>query len=244
MKLKYYLRGLGLGIIFTTIVLLISFHTREVNISDEEIIKRAGKLGMVMKEEESLFPMDGEEDTSDEEEPVTEKEGDIPAAGIEDDNTEPVVPVDTAAKNKKEGENTGSEQENEGNQNKAESPEDAETPGASGEPAASGESVTPEKTKEPDATTDSEEPAASTQTEKKQDYVESRIVGDDVVFTIEKGDGCRLLAEALQREGIIEDSEDFRKYMDQRNLDNKIRVGEFRIPMDATYEEIAKIIAN
>lgn len=50
-KLKYYLRGLGIGIIVTTIILMISFSQRETNIPDDEIIARAIQLGMVMPEE-------------------------------------------------------------------------------------------------------------------------------------------------------------------------------------------------
>ena len=53
MKLKYYLRGLGIGIIVTTIVLAISFSQRKVELSDEEIIARATQLGMVMQEDDS-----------------------------------------------------------------------------------------------------------------------------------------------------------------------------------------------
>ena len=53
MKLKYYLRGMGIGIIVTTIILTISFSQREVEISDAEIISRAVELGMVMQEEDS-----------------------------------------------------------------------------------------------------------------------------------------------------------------------------------------------
>ncbi len=56
MKLKYYLRGLGIGIIITTIILTISYSGRKSEITDEEIIQRAEELGMVM-EEDSLFPL-------------------------------------------------------------------------------------------------------------------------------------------------------------------------------------------
>lgn len=55
MRLKYYLRGLGIGILVTTIILTIAGHNRN-KISDEEIKIRAEKLGMVMKEEQPLFP--------------------------------------------------------------------------------------------------------------------------------------------------------------------------------------------
>ena len=53
MKLKYYLRGMGIGIIVTTIILAISFSGREVEISDEQVMVRAAALGMVMPEEEA-----------------------------------------------------------------------------------------------------------------------------------------------------------------------------------------------
>ena len=55
MKLKYYLRGLGVGIVVTAIILTIANHLGN-KMSDEDIIKRAGKLGMVKKEDETLFP--------------------------------------------------------------------------------------------------------------------------------------------------------------------------------------------
>lgn len=67
MKLKYYLRGVGIGIIFATLVMTVSSFVHKNNISDEYIIKEARKLGMVMKEElkddENLWGSDDTEDT-------------------------------------------------------------------------------------------------------------------------------------------------------------------------------------
>ena len=51
MKLKYYLRGLGIGILVATVILIISFSGHKANLSDEEIIARAQALGMVMTEQ-------------------------------------------------------------------------------------------------------------------------------------------------------------------------------------------------
>lgn len=60
MKLKYYLRGLGIGVIVTTIILTISFGGKEDDIDNipvEEVIAKATMLGMVMPEEETeTFP--------------------------------------------------------------------------------------------------------------------------------------------------------------------------------------------
>lgn len=57
MKFKYYLRGCGFGILFTAIVLTVSFHTRGGVMTDEKAMERASELGMVMP--------DGTEDMSD-----------------------------------------------------------------------------------------------------------------------------------------------------------------------------------
>ena len=47
MKLKYYMRGIGIGVLVTTIILVIAFSFTGNNMSDEEIIDKAKKLGMV-----------------------------------------------------------------------------------------------------------------------------------------------------------------------------------------------------
>lgn len=59
MKLKYYLRGLGAGILFATIVLFISYSYK---MSDGQIKKRAEELGMVYagKEEQTTADIDNE----------------------------------------------------------------------------------------------------------------------------------------------------------------------------------------
>ena len=56
MRLKYYLRGIGIGIIFSTLLLTICLYfgkdsLAKETLSDAEIIKRATELGMVMTDE-------------------------------------------------------------------------------------------------------------------------------------------------------------------------------------------------
>ena len=52
MKLKYYLRGVGIGLIIATLILMIAtaLHSNK-DLSDEEIIARAEKRGRVKKED-------------------------------------------------------------------------------------------------------------------------------------------------------------------------------------------------
>lgn len=47
MNLKYYLRGLGLGIVITAIIMGIATSGRKETLTDDEVIARAEELGMV-----------------------------------------------------------------------------------------------------------------------------------------------------------------------------------------------------
>ncbi len=54
MKRKYYLRGIGIGIIFASIIMSIGYHTSDKNkLTEEKIIEKAKELGMVFEEENS-----------------------------------------------------------------------------------------------------------------------------------------------------------------------------------------------
>lgn len=70
MRLKYYLRGMGIGITFATLILTISFYfgkdtLMKEKLTDEQIIEKATALGMVMPEEDSTEA--GTEDVQSEE---------------------------------------------------------------------------------------------------------------------------------------------------------------------------------
>ena len=66
MKLKYFLRGLGAGIIFGALIMLAAYMTSDAyKISDEEVIERAEALGMTMEDNSILTPSD-EEDSEEE----------------------------------------------------------------------------------------------------------------------------------------------------------------------------------
>lgn len=53
MKFKYYLRGIGLGILVATLVLTVSVRIRGGIMTDDRAIERAKELGMVIPEEET-----------------------------------------------------------------------------------------------------------------------------------------------------------------------------------------------
>lgn len=121
MKLKYYLRGLGIGILVSTIILMIAFARHPREMSDKEIISRAQELGMVMEQGKTgeSIPRgteaadSGEHDTQQPaEEPSTgndgqtgdnpkgtEQMGNVPSAeGTDTGEANTQIPVDTEEK--------------------------------------------------------------------------------------------------------------------------------------------------
>lgn len=100
MKLKYYLRGLGIGIICTAIIMGIALSgNKKEMMTDTEIIERARLLGMVMPEEADSppEPEEGQESTDNkaskpkaEENVDNQQSGSQPGSGNEpaDDNQE------------------------------------------------------------------------------------------------------------------------------------------------------------
>lgn len=174
MKLKYYLRGLGMGILFATIVMTVSSVIHNNNLSEEKIIKEAKKLGMIMPETEDdatggLFAT--KEDTED--------------------------VIDT------EGQDT-----------------EIETP----------DTETEMQDTEPEST------------EKKEPVV----IQDGNVTLIEisvyPGDNARQVAERLYENGLVDDSESFRKYLGETGYAKSLAIGEYYVPVGATYEEICNVL--
>lgn len=100
MKLKYYLRGLGIGMAVTALILGISFSGRQgqeaQTLTDEQIRERASELGMVDSSERTLAALQNsaqpqttmEPEVTEEPKPTTEPENTIePEATVEPENT-------------------------------------------------------------------------------------------------------------------------------------------------------------
>ena len=77
MKLKYYLRGLGIGIIVTTIILVSCFSMQKPKMTDAQIIEKASQLGMIMPEQDSVVA--AETETTDPEETQLKNEQQVAA---------------------------------------------------------------------------------------------------------------------------------------------------------------------
>ena len=253
MKLKYYLRGMGIGIILTAIVMGFALGGRKATLSDAEVIKRAKALGMIEASAEVLTQTQSEDsevkanDSSSSNQTLDQIREEIP----EEVNTE------LASSDPSVSEVAAEEKETQGSVTEADSGSDASSKESS---EAASDSSEPEEVKEPVKDTKTENDsdvqdtsgnASSTGTETASEAsstvtAESTPVPDpnSKVLKIPGGMGSDGVAALLAKEGLIDDAVAFNKYLVERRLDRIIRSGTKNIPANATYEEIARIITT
>lgn len=239
MKLKYYLRGLGIGMIATTIILMICFSQQDTTVSDEYVIERAKALGMVMPEDteaqDSTEPTEGMAENDNQN---TEKQDGFVTGHS---NT----PVTMAGNNRQDisddNNSMGRDPENVQNHTEVKAPEDTEakTPESiqkDTERKAEGNSPDASETQEPaDASKNAGEKApTSDQPAKSGNY---RLI-------IKKGDVCRTICDTLQANGLIEDSESLRKHLSGIGRASTLATGAYEIPYGITMEEVAELLAE
>ena len=216
MKLKYYLRGIGIGII-VAVAICISAGLRNGNtgkaMTDEEIKLRAAELGMT--EEKVLSDMAA---------PTAE----VTETVHEPENTEEISEPEIIDLT---GSDEAATEEIKEDETEAEEPEPTPEPTKEPEP-------TPEPTKEPEPTPEpTKEPV-------KEAVSETADSADYVTITIERGNGSDTVAKKLAAAGLISDASSYDKWLMQNGYDRVIAAGTHKIPKGAGNEEIAKIICK
>lgn len=220
MKLRYYLRGLGIGMLITALVLILSGNTGG-KMSDEEVKRRAAVLGMVEKDTSVL----GE--ALDETEEEKKNEG-----------------------NKNEGNDMPrnmTEEPDFGNEAGAQEPAEGTETETGGQPSAA---VVPENTQtEPEGALE-ETPKSETEERAEEvmqqgtEAAENAPSGDTVPFVVRSGDSSYSVAQRAKEAGLVESMEEFDRFLCQNGYDKRISVGSYTIPAGATEKEIADIITR
>ena len=268
MKLKYYLRGMGIGIILTAIVMGFALGGRKATLSDAEIIQRAKSLGMVDGDSGVLLDsqdQEGEEttdDTSASSTPLFEEGAKIP----EKEQQEVAgtgSSVAEVAEEEEEGKDATSEASKDKSSDIASSAKEASTTSQSGKTsvtessASSSKSSASETGKVAAATTESSTSSASASEASTVDQAnasseastsnstsQTGINTSSKTVTIPGGLGSDQVAQILVREGVIDNAVSFNKYLVDSRKDRIIRSGVKTIPAGATYEQIASIITK
>lgn len=217
MKLKYYLRGLGIGIIVTAILMGIATKDKE-ELTDAEIKAKAAELGMV--EQKVLADIGG----------TTAPDGE-----------EVQLPNPTKAPEEQEKIQPTSEPKTSEEPLVTATPENTETPASTLEPEnTTSPEPTPEPTEQP--TAEPTKQPATEQTEQPEDTTQTN--AETMTVTIKSGETSWSISQTLFDLGMVESASEFDRYLCQNGFDKTIRIGTFEIPKGATYSEIAHIIAR
>lgn len=261
MNLKYYLRGLGIGIIVTAVIMLVMNRVNKPTLTDTEIKKRAVELGMV-EEGQTLsdlasmveaLPLDNKNDFSsgmgvdldgEEAEALdpdatlspSEETAIIDAVENGEDVSEVVIP--TPEKIERSTPEPTKEPEKTPEPTKEPTKEPTATPEPTKEPT-----PTPKPTKEPTPTPTKEPTKAPTPTP-EQILVAAVDVAGSVDFTIKSGESSDTVAKHLYNMGLVDSASGFDSYLCSTGLDRKLHAGSYSIPAGSTKEEIAKIISG
>ncbi len=263
MKLKYYLRGMGIGIILTAIVMGFALGGRRGTLSDAEIIKRAKALGMVEQSSGTLSASLKEEIITNENDASSsgetlDQEGKEISKEEQQTVSSPDQSLSEVASKEEEGEGKNSEgkdvssevpttqEEKKPDVVETIVPQDSAPQVQEDNNTASAEaSVSDEPAQE---ATVSDEPAqeATVSDEPAQqasvEALEPKVIGKTIV--IPGGSDSDRVAEILYNEGFVDNAANFNRYLIERGQDRYIRSGTKTIPEGATYEEIAAIITS
>lgn len=249
MERKYYLRGLGLGIAMTAIIMGVALSGNKT-MTDEEIIARAKELGMV----ENTVLSDSDHESDDENTDETDADSqDTEQQGM----TEPEqnLPVETEQDLSEQAgqdlsEQAGSDLSEQAEQDSSESagedvPAEADNESASNkdtEGSDKAETTASEEADRNDTTATNVKPAnAEEPKETANEIITSAAVK---TITVKSGDGSYTVAKKLADVGVVTSAETFDTFLCQNGYDKRLRTGTFSIPADASDEQIARIVTG
>jgi outer membrane biosynthesis protein TonB len=218
MKLKYYMRGLGIGIVVAAVLMGIALGGDKERLSDDEIMARAKALGMV--ESSVLADLNKEKETETISENDTQSE-------MEDETQEPSQdePVKEQQSEPKDEPQTEPEKEPQSEPEKEPQSEPKDEP-----------QTEPEK--EPQTEPDNQ-PDEEAQNPPQEDAQE-----EYVTLVIERGESSVSVSRSLAELGLVESAKDYDRYLCSNGYDKSIKVGTHKIKVGSTEKEIAEIISR
>lgn len=215
MNLKYYLRGLGIGVFVTAVIMGIASGKKQM--TDEEVRLRARELGMVestlLSDMANLTRPEQQEDIQDNTGTSGQPEETKPDASSEGTKPEETLPKET----------------------EPEEPSDGTEP----------EETLPEETKPDALPADGTEPKNPPQQGGEPSEGENNGGNQETVtITINSGQSSVGVSKLLEDAGLVESAAEYDKYLCANGYDKKIRAGTYEIPAGADAELIARIITR
>ena len=266
-KHKFYMRGLGFGVIICALILTVSRMNTPAAISDEEIISRARALGMIEADsislrEASSLNTDDDGNTA----PVDDENGEngSTAADVENnsiDAAEGNPGTDTDGAEITDGTNTDASADTtavtDGTDSNAATDTvtdtTAVTDGTNTDASADTTAVTDgtDSNAATDTVTDTTAETDGTNSNASTDTVTDTTAvtdgtgtGEFVVLTVERGNSSDVVALRAQNLGLVDDYRDFDKYLVNNGYAGRIRIGHFSIEKGSDYAAIARAITG
>lgn len=239
MKLRYYLRGLGIGIVVTALVMTMT-GSKEGSLSDAEIKRRAAELGMVESTSLTLADLQNnangagnKEDAASKEQQVTESEG----SGRQTDQVETSKQEESSSSQSVEAQESST---------KPSGGEEVDKSVETGGSEAQADSAEAEVSDEQGNSSESETNEAVASSESQQNSVpEPEIDGNGAVtVTVQAGESSYTVSKQLEELGLIEDALRFDNYLCAIGYSRIIHTGTHKIVPGTSEEEIAKIITG
>lgn len=235
MELKYYLRGLGLGIVVTAIIMGLTT-SKSRTMTDAEIISRAKQLGMT--EEKTLKDTAADEDAKTEDHADEgEADSDVSYKDVNtaDDALAGSVSLAEPAGEDSSGDATDIDLADSSLQD--ENDEQIQTPEEE-----SNETDSEQGMSRVDA--DAEPTADDTETGNDSTQSTPNRTNASMVVTIGSGDGSYAASRKLADIGAVSSAESFDTFLCQNGYDKRIRPGTYTIPEGASNEQMARIITG
>ena len=224
MERKYYLRGLGLGIAMTAIIMGVALSGNKT-MTDKEIIARAKELGMVENTVLSDMSDENTDNNSADEQDTDSQQNTVDA--------EPDTPVKDDVAAAGEGNESGDNADE-----------------GTGSDVSADETADAEDGEQEDITgTVDDRGTDPVQQERESDKPEENV--NEIItsaaiktITVNSGDGSYTVAKKLADVGVVTSAETFDTFLCQNGYDKRLRPGTFSIPADASDEQIARIVTG
>ena len=238
MKLKYYLRGLGIGIVVTAIIMSITNKPEEM--TDAQIKMRALELGMV--EESVLADLQAKEESAD----VETVEDILNQHAAEKDNQQE-IPAEEATDVEVENEDDAVAESEEMDTTDNEEVVSEETIVEENKEATEETTVTePEEDTVVEEVTvaNTNEVKEETDDSKQEDSIKDEVVESFTIIKVEKGNGSEIVSRRLYEAGLVESAVEYNQFLVKNGYDRRLSVGNHEIPSGATHEEMARILCG
>ena len=239
MNLKYYLRGLGLGILVTALILSVAGRNRRT-MTDAEVKERAKELGMIEntvlleKPEETESASETTANTESVSETTAGSDGEV-QIGTDIGNNEDVSQGDLSKeetpKDNQPKEETSEEEKPQKGASQDTEPKDDTSQEVSDDPERP-EELSKNNTEDTQGEND----------EKVTSAGEDQSRTDEVTLTIVSGDTSYSVAKKLYELGVVPSVEQTDRFLCANGYDRTIRTGVYTIAPEETLESVAKRI--